>query len=53
MQASIAQPISPADSFQSANWARDFRFSLARPEDNAALLEFSAKADMPGAIRAI
>jgi hypothetical protein len=47
----LTAPVNLADHFQSAVSTAKFRFSLARPEDNAELLEFSAKADMPGAIR--
>lgn len=40
-----------ADGLQSASCAGNFSFDLAKPEDNAELLEFSARAEMPGAIR--
>jgi hypothetical protein len=46
-----ATPVNLENNSQSAVKAGNFRFSLAKPEDNAALLEFSAKTDMPGAIR--
>lgn len=46
-----AMPVNLEKNSQSAVGTSNFHFGLAKPEDNAALLEFSAKADMPGAIR--
>jgi hypothetical protein len=47
----LVPPVNLADGLQSANCAGNFRFGLAKPEDNAELLQFSVRAEMPGAIR--
>ena len=46
-----AMPVNLENNSQSAVIAGNFRFGLAKPEDNTELLDFSAKTDMPGAIR--
>jgi hypothetical protein len=46
-----AMAVNLENNSQSGIHAGNFRFGLAKPEDNTELLEFSAKADMPGAIR--
>ena len=46
-----AMAVNLENNSQSAVNAGNFRFGLARREDNTELLEFSAKTDMPGAIR--
>jgi len=47
----LVPPVNLAASLQSASCAGNYRFGLAKPEDNAELLQFSAGAEMLGAIR--